>query len=125
MPQRGASAAGANIAELAKNAGQEAKSAAGVTRDEKTNLPESLVAAIFRVPTDGAGAAKTPDGRAVFKVTADKTPPVDFNDLRVKTMAERLDAATRDSVLDQYVAALRRSLGVAVNERVLESAEGG
>ncbi|HTR14567.1 MAG TPA: SurA N-terminal domain-containing protein [Roseiarcus sp.] len=118
-------AAGANIAELAKNAGLEAKSAAGVTRDEKTTLPESLVAAIFRVSADGAGAAKTPEGRAVFRVTADKTPPVDFNDLRVKTMAERLDAATRESVLEQYVAALRRSLGVAVNEKVLQSAEGG
>jgi len=28
-------------------------------------------------------------------------------------------------VLEQYVAALRRSLGVAVNEKVLQSAEGG
>ena len=118
-------AAGANIAELAKNAGLEARSAADVTRDEKTKLPETLVAAVFRVPADGAGAAKTPEGRAVFKVTADKTPPVDFNDLRVKAMAERLDAATRESVLEQYVAALRRSLGVAVNESVLQSAEGG
>jgi len=118
-------AAGASIADLAKGAGLEVKSASEFTRDEKTNLPESLVAAVFRVPADGAGAAKTPGGRSVFKVTADKTPPVDFNDLRIKTIAERLDDSTRESVLEQYVAALRGSLGVAVNEKVLQSAEGG
>ena len=40
-------------------------------------------------------------------------------------MAEKLDGATRDSLLDQYVGALRRSLGVTVHENVLQSAEGG
>jgi hypothetical protein len=60
----------------------------------------------------------------VFKVTADRTPPIDFADLRVKAMAEKLDAAARDSLLDQYVAALRRSLGVSVHENVLQRAEG-
>jgi len=82
------------------------------------------VAAIFREPADGAGSAATPDGRTVFKITADKTPPVDFADPRVKTMAERLDGETRDSVLEQYVDALRRSLGVAVHEQALQTAEG-
>ena len=66
------------------------------------------MAAIFREPADGAGSAATPDGRIVFKITADKTPPVDFADPRVKEMASRLDASTRESLLDQYVAALRR-----------------
>ena len=61
----------------------------------------------------------------MFKITADKTPPVDFADLRVKAMAEKLDEATRNSLLDQYVAALRRSFGVTVNQNVLQSAEGG
>ena len=118
-------AAGANVKDLAKGVGAEVRNATDVTRDEKTNLPESVVAAIFRQPPDGAGSAKTPDGRAVFKITADKTPPVDFNDFRVKTMAERLDGAMRESMLEQYVAALRHSLGVVVNQSVLQSAEGG
>ena len=89
------------------------------------SLPESVVAAIFRQPADGAGSAATPDGRVVFKITADKTPPVDFADPRVKAMASELDGSTRDSLLDQYVAALRRSLGVTVHQDVLQSAEGG
>ena len=87
-------------------------------------LPESVVAAIFREPADGSGSAATPDGRAVFKITADRTPAVDFADLRVKAMAEKLDGAVRDSLLDQYIAALRRSLGVTVHDNVLQSAEG-
>ena len=44
---------------------------------------------------------------------------------RVKSMASQLDAATRESLLDQYLSALRNSLGVNVNRNVLESAEGG
>jgi peptidyl-prolyl cis-trans isomerase D len=116
--------AGAAVAELAKGVGAELKTAVDVHRDDKT-LPESVVAAIFRQPGDGVGSAATPDGRAVFKITADKIPPVDFADPRVKTMAQQLDASTRDALLDQYVAALRRTLGVAVHENVLQSAEGG
>jgi hypothetical protein len=83
------------------------------------------VAAIFREPADGAGSAATPDGRVVFKIAADRTPPVDFADARVKSMASELQTATRDSLLDQYVAALRKTLGVAIHPDALQSAEGG
>ena len=115
---------GASVASVAKSAGAEAKSAADIHRDEKAGLPESVVAAIFREPADGSGSAATPDGRTVFKITADRTPPVDFADLRVKAMAEKLGGATRDSLLDHYIAGLRRSLGVTVNQNVLQSAAG-
>ncbi|HZZ61272.1 MAG TPA: SurA N-terminal domain-containing protein [Roseiarcus sp.] len=115
---------GGGVAEVAKSAGAESKSAADIHRDDKS-LPESVVAAIFREPADGSGSAATPDGRTVFKITADRTPPVDFADLRVKATAEKLDGATRESLLDQYIGALRGSLGVSVHENVLQSAEGG
>ncbi len=117
--------AGGTVADVAKSAGAEVKSAADIHRDDKTGLPESVVAAIFREPADGSSSAATPDGRTVLKITADKTPLVDFADLRVKAMAEKIDGAARDSLLDQYVGALRRSLGVTVHENVLQSAEGG
>jgi peptidyl-prolyl cis-trans isomerase D len=117
--------AGASLAEAAKGAGAEAKSAVDVHRDEKSSLPESVVAAIFREPADGSGSAASPGGRTVFKITADRTPAVDAIDPRVKAMAQQLDDAARGSLLDQYIAALRRSLGVAVHENVLQSAEGG
>ena len=117
--------AGGNIADVAKAAGAEVKTAADVHRAEQGPLPESVVAAIFREPADGAGSAATPDGRVVFKITADRTPPVDFADARVKAMASELENSTRESVLDQYVAALRRTLGVAIHQDALQSAEGG
>jgi peptidyl-prolyl cis-trans isomerase D len=115
---------GGSVAEAAKSVDAEPKSAADVHRDDKS-LPESVVAAIFREPADGSGSAATQGGRTVFKITADRTPPVDFADLRVKAMAEKLDGATRDSLLDQYIAGLRGSLGVTVHPNVLQSAEGG
>jgi peptidyl-prolyl cis-trans isomerase D len=117
--------AGGNIADVAKAAGAEVKTATDVHRAEQGALPESVVAAIFRQPAEGAGSAATPDGRVVFKITADRTPPVDFADARVKAMASELENSTRESVLDQYVAALRRTLGVAIHQDALQSAEGG
>jgi peptidyl-prolyl cis-trans isomerase D len=116
--------AGESVADAAKSVGVEMKSAQDVHRAEQTTLPESVVAAIFREPADGAGSAATPDGRVVFKITADRTPPIDFADPRVKTMAAQLDAATRESLLDQYVEALRRTLGVVIHPEALQAAEG-
>jgi peptidyl-prolyl cis-trans isomerase D len=116
--------AGGNIASVAKSAGAEVKTATDVHRAEQSGLPEPVVAAIFREPADGEGSAATPDGRVVFKITADRTPTVDFADARVKGMATELGNSTRDSLLDQYVGALRRTLGVAIHQDVLQSAEG-
>jgi peptidyl-prolyl cis-trans isomerase D len=116
--------AGASVAQLAKSAGQEARSAVDIHRDEQTTLPAAVVAAIFRQPADGAGSAAAADGRVVFKITADRTPPVDFADARVKAIASQLDNSTRESLLDQYVEALRLELGVVVNQGALQSAEG-
>jgi peptidyl-prolyl cis-trans isomerase D len=113
-----------NIADAAKGVGAEVKTATDVHRAEQGSLPEAVVAAMFRQPADGAGSAATPDGRVVFKITADRTPPVDFADARVKAMASELETGTRNSLLDQYVAALRRTLGVSVHPDVLQSAEG-
>ena len=116
--------AGGTVADVAKSVGAEAKTATDIHRDDKS-LPEAVVAAVFREPADGEGSAASPDGRVIFKITADKTPAVDFADLRVKEMAKQLDASTRDSLLEQYVGALRRSLGVVVHPEILQSAEGG
>jgi peptidyl-prolyl cis-trans isomerase D len=117
--------AGGSIADAAKTAGAEVKTATDIHRAGDKSLPPSVVAAIFREPVDGVGSAATPDGRVVFKITADRTPPVDLADPRVKAMASELETSTRDSLIDQYVAALRRTLGVVVHQDVLNSAEGG
>jgi len=116
--------AGGAIADAAKKVGAEVKAATDIHRAGDMSLPPPVVAAIFREPANGVGSAATPDGRVVFKLTADRTPPVDFADARVKEMASALDASTRDSLIDQYVAALRRALGVVIHQDVLKSAEG-
>ena len=40
-------------------------------------------------------------------------------------MAVKLGRAQREALLDQFIAALRASLGVVVHANVLQSAEGG
>ena len=116
---------GATIMSLADAAGQPVKSATDIRRSGAQGLDESVVVALFQVGPEGAGSAATKDGRAIFKVTSDKTPPVDFADARVSKMAEDDAAAYRESLLAQYAVALRKELGVKINESVVQSAIGG
>ena len=48
-----------------------------IRRDEQGGLPERSSPRSSASRADGAGSAATPDGRTVFKITADKTPPVE------------------------------------------------
>ncbi len=117
--------AGATLASLAQPAGLEANSAADIHRRGGGGLAESVVSAVFATPPNGAGSAATPEGRVVFKITADVTPPTDANDPAVKAAAERLAGALRSSLITQYVTALERELGVRIHDDVLQAAEGG
>jgi peptidyl-prolyl cis-trans isomerase D len=116
---------GATVASLAEGASLPVKSAADIRRSTTKELAGNVVAAVFEVGPDGAGSAATPEGRVIFKVTSDTTPPVDFADARVAKMAEDDAAAYRESLLSQYIAALRNELGVTINQNVLQSAVGG
>ena len=117
--------AGATVASLAQSAGLEAKSAAEICRRGGGALAESVVGAVFATPPTGAGSAATPDGRVVFKITADATPPTDAADPAVKASAAQLAGALQSSLVAQYVAALERELGVTIHDNVLQAAEGG
>jgi len=116
---------GASLASLAQGAGLEAKSAADLRRSGGAGLAPSLVNAVFTVPAGGAGSAATPDGRVVFKVTADATPPTNFDDPAVKTIASQLTEGLQTSVVAQFVSALETELGVKIHQNVLQSAAGG
>lgn len=115
---------GANVQSLAQGAGLEAKTVAGVKRAGGIELPESLVNAVFAVGPDQAGSARTPEGRVVFKVTADTTPPYDAAAPGAKTAADRLNEALQNDFVEEYIAALKRSIGVKIDQRVLQAAEG-
>jgi peptidyl-prolyl cis-trans isomerase D len=116
---------GAALAGLAQSAGLEVKSAADVRRRGGAGLADSVVAAIFATPSMGAGSAATPEGRVVFKITADATPPTDAADPAVKKSAAELASALQSDLIAQYVNALEHELGVTIHENVLKSAEGG
>ena len=103
--------AGASLASLAQPAGLEVKSAADIHRRGGTGLAASVVGAVFAMPPDGAGSAATPDGRVVFKITADMTPPTDPDNPAVKTMAEQLTGALQSSLVAQYITALSANWG--------------
>jgi peptidyl-prolyl cis-trans isomerase D len=117
--------AGATIESLAQGAGLETKSAVDLRRSGGAELAPSVVNAVFTVPAGGAGSAATPDGRVVFKVTADATPPTKFDDPAVKTIANQLTEGLQTSVVAQFVSALENELGVRIHQNVLQSAAGG
>ncbi len=116
--------AGATLVSLAEGAGLEAKSATDIHRDGTTALAPSVVSAVFDLPAGGAGSAGTPEGRVVFKITADATPPTRFDDPTVKALATQLGEGLQSSLVDQYLDALERELGVKIHQDVLQAAEG-
>ena len=115
---------GADIAALAKAAGVEVKKAADVRRQGGASLPESVVTALFSTSATGAGSAATPDGRVVFKVTGDATPPLDWVDPKTKDLQTKANSGFADDFIAQYIGALQRELGVKIDDNVLRSAAG-
>jgi len=117
--------AGASLASVAQASGAEVKSASDIRRGGGAGLPESVVTAVFALPADKAGSASTPDGRLIFKITSDSTPPFEAANADVKSASEKLQEGLQNSLIDQYVSALQHQLGVSINQRVLQAAEGG
>jgi peptidyl-prolyl cis-trans isomerase D len=118
--------AGADIADLAKAANAEVKNAKDIRRSGGgEGLPSNAPAAVFAVGPSGAGSVQTPVGRLVFKVTSDTIPPPAPGDPQVATTEDRLKSELSSSLVEQYVDALKRDLGVSIDRRVLQGAEGG
>jgi peptidyl-prolyl cis-trans isomerase D len=117
--------AGAEIADLAKAAKAEVKTAKDIRRSGGDGLAADVTAAVFDVGPTGAGSASSPAGRLVFKVTADTIPPPTPGDPQVMGTEQRLKSEMSSSLVEQYVDALKRELGVTVDRRVMQGAEGG
>ena len=104
---------GASFADVAKSVGAVAKPVADIRRDEKTSLPESVVAAIFREPADGAGSAATADGRIVFKIDRRQDAAGRGRSTRASSRWPRSSTRRAARVWSiNIVTALRRTLGV-------------
>jgi len=117
--------AGGEIAELAKAAGAELKTAKDIKRAGGGGLAPDVVGAVFAVAPDRAGSATTADGRLVFKVTADAFPETVSGDPEAAGVADQLKAQTSNSLVEQYVNALKREIGVSIDRRVLQSSAAG
>ena len=117
--------AGATLASLAEPDKLDVKNAADIhRRGTNASVSDSVVAAVFNTPAMGAGSATVPEGRAVFKITADATPAIDPADEKTKALQGRVNAGLADDFIAQYIAALQHQLGVVINESALQTAEG-
>ena len=97
------------------------KTAKDVHRRAGGGLNESVVAALFNTPASGAGSAGTPEGRVVFKVTADSTPPIDLESPKAKALANAASGGLTDDLISQYVSAIEQQLGVSIDENALQA----
>ena len=57
-------------------------------------------------------------------MTAGSTPPIDPADPRMKALQTRGNEGLTNDVINEYVSALQRQLGVSINEGALQTAEG-
>jgi peptidyl-prolyl cis-trans isomerase D len=117
--------AGGDIAEIAKKSSAEVKTAKDIRRSGGEGLDGQVVSAVFAVGPNRAGSAVTPDGRVVFKVTAAALPETAAGDPEAASAADRLNSEVRSGIVEQYVNALKREIGVTIDRKVLQSAEGG
>jgi len=116
---------GAALADVARSLSLEVKSAANIRRNDASTLPQAVAVAVFGKPADKAGFAATPLGTYVFKITKDVTPPFDIATPGVKSLGDKFSQSLQNSVIDQFVGALKKTLGVKINQQTLQMAEGG
>ena len=105
--------AGASVADLAKGLIARREDGDGITRNGGGGVPPAVGVAAFNLLVDKAGAAATPDGRVVFKVTKDEVPPFDPSAEGVKALSEQLRQGLQNGVALQYIEALKQKLGVS------------
>ena len=116
---------GATVAALAEELKLAVKQAKDLRRDTRGDLGEAAVVAVFAGPANDSGSAATPEGRLIFKVTADVTPPVDPADEAIKTLVEKTGNMLAADLVQQYIAGIKRELGVKIDAAAVKAAQGG
>ncbi len=98
-----------------------------VKRAGADNLPQPVVAAVFRTAKDAAGQAEGKDAneRMVFKVTEITIPPFNVESAEAKKITDTLKSAIADELLTQYVAKVESTLGTTINRPALNQATTG
>lgn len=116
---------GADFAKLAAENGVEVRHNNAVKRAGGGDLPANAVIQIFDVPNGSAGSASSPAGRIVFKVLDDVVPAFDPDTPEAKQMAEQMNTALEQDILQQFVKKLESEAGVQINQAAFRAAVGG
>jgi peptidyl-prolyl cis-trans isomerase D len=117
--------AGASLAEVAAANGAQPQQANDVKRTGGAGLSSATTAQIFGTPVGGAGVAIADNGgRAVYKVTAAATPPLDPKSPALAEMLPKLQSAASDDLTTEFIAGLQAQLGTRINQTALRAAIG-
>jgi len=117
-------ASGKPIDDVAKEVGGEVKRATDVKRAARPDFSAATIGQFFDVAPHGAGSAAVDGGRLVFFIRDAATPAFDPNSIEAKAITEQLKPALQNDILEQYVGGLEKSLGVDINQRLLQLATG-
>lgn len=116
---------GQSLADVAKGAGLEVKTADALQRGRAAgDFSTDTLNRIFdaKVGTVASAAGASPNERVLFQVTKATVPPAGPSDAM---MSAQLGEQMEGDLLNQYVDALRKRFGVSVNERSFQLAVGG
>lgn len=116
---------GQPIDDLAKAYGAEVKRATDVKRAPRPEFNSNAIIQFFDTAPRGAGSVAVDNGRLIFFVKDSTSPAFDPTSIESKTIAEQLKPALQNDLLEQYVGGLEKSLGVDINQKLLEAATGG
>ena len=81
---------------------------------------------MFDLAVGKAGSSTGPDrGRFVFKVKAARVPPIDPKDTDFTKLMDQVKNGLENDMLSQYLVQVQKEIGVAINQKALQSALGG
>jgi peptidyl-prolyl cis-trans isomerase D len=118
---------GGTLGELASGNGLNVETAAGLQRGKPTDqVPAPLLDAVFATPQGLAGSVegRQLNERYIFRVTAVEEPTLDSASAEGKAMASTLQNSFIDDISGEYLAHLERTIGVNINQPVIEQVIG-
>ncbi|MEH3120242.1 MAG: SurA N-terminal domain-containing protein [Methylorubrum populi] len=117
---------GEAVETVAQEAGLPLKAVTGIARNQtRDDLSNEVVERIFATPVGKAASASSGGGRTVFKVTAAAMPAFVPGTPSDHRLAGSLRTALADDVLAEFIAEVRKSAGVNVDQTALRRALGG
>jgi peptidyl-prolyl cis-trans isomerase D len=94
----------------------------GIKRSDSQGLSRDFLALVFNRGVGTAGSAALADGgRALFKVTDAKVPPLDVKSANFHNIIGQMKTALDGDMVAQYVGQLAGEIGVGLNQQALQS----